>query len=100
MGFGPSLAKVQKSPKAPNSIPFAKGNQYQNATQGVLRESSRFPIKHPCNAAPFEFFNTTQLHFKNLLNSISGLVAEYIVAIDVTRVRFPADADCHWLPHE
>ena len=24
--------------------------------------------------------------------SISGLVAEYIVAIDVTRVRFPADA--------
>ena len=28
--------------------------------------------------------------------SISGLVVEYIVAIDVTRVRFPADAssDC------
>ena len=26
--------------------------------------------------------------------SISGLVAEYIVAIDVTRVRFPADASC------
>ena len=26
------------------------------------------------------------------INSISGLVAEYIVAIDVTRVRFPADA--------
>ena len=26
------------------------------------------------------------------LSSISGLVAEYIVAIDVTRVRFPADA--------
>ena len=24
--------------------------------------------------------------------SIGGLVAEYIVAIDVTRVRFPADA--------
>ena len=24
--------------------------------------------------------------------SISGLVVEYIVAIDVTRVRFPADA--------
>ena len=24
--------------------------------------------------------------------SISGLVAEYIVAIDVTRARFPADA--------
>ena len=27
--------------------------------------------------------------------SISGLVVEYIVAIDVTRVRFPADALCH-----
>ena len=27
-----------------------------------------------------------------LFNCISGLVAEYIVAIDVTRVRFPADA--------
>ena len=33
---------------------------------------------------------------KNWLNStsISGLVAEYIVAIDVTRFRFPADAFC------
>ena len=30
--------------------------------------------------------------------SISGLVVEYIVAIDVTRVRFPADAFLfsHW----
>ena len=28
------------------------------------------------------------------LPSISGLVVEYIVAIDVTRVRFPADANC------
>ena len=27
-----------------------------------------------------------------LSTSISGLVVEYIVAIDVTRVRFPADA--------
>ena len=28
----------------------------------------------------------------NACISISGLVVEYIVAIDVTRVRFPADA--------
>ena len=28
----------------------------------------------------------------NASSSISGLVVEYIVAIDVTRVRFPADA--------
>ena len=27
------------------------------------------------------------------INSISGLVVEYIVAIDMTRVRFPADAN-------
>ena len=26
------------------------------------------------------------------MSGISGLVAEYIVVIDVTRVRFPADA--------
>ena len=37
------------------------------------------------------------------LQSISGLVVEYIVAIDVTRVRFPADAYlvptcCLWAP--
>ena len=30
--------------------------------------------------------------------SISGLVAEYIVAIDVTRVRFPADAYARGFP--
>ena len=27
---------------------------------------------------------------------ISGLVVEYIVAIDVTRARFPADAGCSY----
>ena len=30
--------------------------------------------------------------FTIVSRSISGLVVEYIVAIDVTRVRFPADA--------
>ena len=29
---------------------------------------------------------------RSVVASISGLVVEYIVAIDVTRVRFPADA--------
>ena len=33
--------------------------------------------------------------FCSIRHSISGLVAEYIVAIDVTRVRFPADALIH-----
>ena len=39
---------------------------------------------------------TFSLHKKDcdtaMSNSIGGLVVEYIVAIDVTRVRFPADA--------
>ena len=33
---------------------------------------------------------------RSLVYSISGLVAEYIVAIDVTRARFPADAGTSW----
>ena len=37
-------------------------------------------------------FWTTRLQFEYPFVSISGLVVEYIVAIDVTRVRFPADA--------
>ena len=37
-------------------------------------------------------FWTTRLQFEYSFVSISGLVVEYIVAIDVTRVRFPADA--------
>ena len=36
-------------------------------------------------------FWTTRLQFEYSFVSISGLVVEYIVAIDVTRVRFPAD---------
>ena len=32
------------------------------------------------------------LYLDNVNIGISGLVVEYIVAIDVTRVRFPADA--------
>ena len=34
------------------------------------------------------------LHEMRFHRSISGLVVEYIVAIDVTQVRFPADAFC------
>ena len=41
--------------------------------------------------------STCRLILRTKSNSISGLVAEYIVAIDVTRVRFPADALC-WTP--
>ena len=37
-------------------------------------------------------FSLPELTTKKSCKSISGLVVEYIVAIDVTRVRFPADA--------
>ena len=37
--------------------------------------------------ASFKYVPVTKDH-----TSIGGLVAEYIVAINVTRVRFPADA--------
>ena len=40
------------------------------------------------------FFTFQKNPYKRM--SISGLVVEYIVAIDVTRVRFPADA---WWQH-
>ena len=52
-------------------------------SQGVVRPST-FPDMSP----PLHTWNARQ--GKSI--SISGLVVEYIVAIDVTRVRFPADA--------
>ena len=41
-----------------------------------------------CAAAAFDL----RLNLALANSCISGLVVEYIVAIDVTRVRFPADA--------
>ena len=41
--------------------------------------------------------NSRLVHPRALITSISGLVAEYILATDVTRVRFPADAKT-WSP--
>jgi hypothetical protein len=44
----------------------------------------------------FFFFRTDYICGERKFHqSISGLVVEYIVAIDVTRVRFPADAFPH-----
>ena len=67
----------------------------------VTRESQIFSIK--TTATRFELARAEPIGFRDqLLNhsdtlsvrsaSISGLVVEYIVAIDVTRVRFPVDA--------
>ena len=40
----------------------------------------------------WSFFDSVGGRESLLMRGISGLVVEYIVAIDVTRVRFPADA--------
>jgi len=48
-------------------------------------------VKANLSACPFT--SQARMHLQlPCSNSISGLVVEYIVAIDVTRVLFPADA--------
>ena len=51
----------------------------------VRRDSTQGP-RQRCHGTPKQ--GTTIMS----ISRISGLVVEYIVAIDVTRVRFPADA--------
>ncbi len=56
------------------------------------RKSSGFPA-YVSNSTGGEFREgVMQRVWHSSVQSISGLVVEYIVAIDVTRVRFPADA--------
>ena len=63
----------------PNSLPcLPVGASKERSWPGVLRRKSCINVV------------SESLHPQR--QSISGLVAEYIVAIDVTRVRFPADA--------
>ena len=58
-----------------------------------LGKLSRLRIQfiHSLMAEDVQGFSISHTHQKSL-SSISGLVVEYIVAIDVTRVRFSADA--------
>ena len=53
--------------------------------------SLRIQSIHALIVEDVQGFSMRHTHQKSL-SSISGLVVEYIVAIDVTRVRFPADA--------
>ena len=62
------------------------------ATLGKL-SSLRIQLIHALIVEDAQGFSISHTHQKSL-SSISGLVVEYIVAIDVTRARFPADA-CH-----
>ena len=58
-----------------------------------LGKLSRLRIQfiHSLMAEDVQGFSISHTHQKSL-SSISGLVVEYIVAIDVTGDRFPADA--------
>ena len=60
------------------------------ASLGKL-SSLRIQLIHSLMVEDVQGFSISHTHQKSL-SSISGLVVEYIVAIDVTRVRFPADA--------
>ena len=60
------------------------------ASLGKL-SSLRIQLIHSLIVEDVQGFSISHTHQKSL-SSISGLVVEYIVAINVTRVRFPADA--------
>ena len=60
------------------------------ASLGKL-SSLRIQLIHSLIVEDVQGFSISHSHQKSL-SSISGLVVEYIVAMDVTRVRFPADA--------
>ena len=60
------------------------------ASLGKL-SSLRIQLIHSLIVEDVQGFSISHTHQKSL-SSISGLVVEYIVAIDVTGVRFPADA--------
>ena len=66
------------------------------ASLGKL-SSLRIQLIHSLIVEDVQGFSISHTHQKSL-SSISGLVVEHIVAIDVTRVRFPADACItgHW----
>ena len=67
------------------------------ASLGKL-SSVRIQVIHSLIVEDVQGFSMSHTHQKSL-SSISGLVVEYIVAIDVTRVRFPADASFRHFPY-
>ena len=77
---------------------MAKHGHYSNNTNGAVgdrRRSSRQELlagPSPLVASPRNSNEDVASQSRQSFSSISGLVVEYIVAIDVTRVRFPADA--------
>ena len=76
------------STMCPNSVSIEK---HISDTDGGQRAQNSFLAFHSHLLCPASLFGS---RLQAIDMGISGLVAEYIVAIDVTRVRFPADAVC------
>ena len=87
----------------PNLTTPASENQYQAARTNMKQQGPARNQREPRAEARREARKGNRLLEKRfaeisqnvpeiITTSISGLVVEYIVAIDVTRVRFPADA--------
>ena len=108
--FGSAAGEVQESQK--NSAIVLIFRTAQNLSAEGERHGTSHqlqqPIRRQRDAPPHGFIHTPPPQprtktsratrkrppMSSVPTSISGLVVEYIVAIDVTRVRFPADAIC------
>ena len=62
-----------------------RSNAYSHGMSSERGDENPQPSDEPKNVI-------ANFNFDVLASSISGLVVEYTVAIDVTRVRFPSDA--------
>ena len=78
---------------------MAKHGHYSNNTNGAAGDRRRRSSRQELLAGPSPLVASSRNSNEDVasqsrqsFSSISGLVVEYIVAIDVTRVRFPADA--------
>ena len=108
--FGSAAGEVQESQKK-SAIVFIFRSAQNLSVEGERHGTShqlQQPIRRQRDAPPHGFIHTPPPQprtktsratkkrplMSSVPTSISGLVVEYIVAIDVTRVRFPADAIC------
>jgi hypothetical protein len=71
-------------------LAFLAWAKIHHADVAVVASVAAFSLQ--CNHHIGRFVVRAPSHWPLERQSISGLVVEYIVAIDVTRVRFPADA--------
>ena len=87
--------QMRSTPKLQTARSWKPWEQERGCTRCV---ASNALLRHACSAViPRNLDRAAEcMHPPSRDTSISGLVVEYIVAIDVTRVRFPADASFLW----